>query len=430
MAENLNNLSVLREENQRLRLVVEELSILNDLARVISSTMSLDVVIENIIKRSVKATNCKQGMITLIDEEKPTGMRTLIRTLDSSTNHEQFHLNQNILGWMLINKKPLTCDDIRNDTRFSGVKFEEDICSLLCVPLLVKNRLIGILAMFNKKESKHFSEEDTRLLSIIAMQSAQILENARLYQEEQKKIAMDKELIAAREVQMSLLPKSLPQIANFQFAAITIPAKEIGGDFYDIVRVHDDVYEIIVADVAGKGLPAALLATLGKGVLCSQVIQHNSLVTQLKLSNHILRGSIPHKSFITLLLAAVEPMSRTVTVANAGHCYPLLFRNNSQTVDIVQVKGFALNLTDEHQCEVKAITMEPDDCLVLYSDGVDEAQSLTQEFFGIDRLTHVFLQYARSTAEMLLQKIIEEIRLFSKGVSQSDDITLFVIKAI
>lgn len=187
MTENSNNLSVLREENQRLRLVVEELSILNDLARVISSTMSLDVVIENIIKRSVKAINCKQGMITLIDKEKPTGMKTLIRTLDSSSNHEQFHLNQNILGWMLINKKPLTCDDIRNDPRFSGVKFEEDICSLLCVPLLVKNRLIGILAMFNKKELKHFSEDDARLLSIIAMQSAQILENARLYQEEQKK---------------------------------------------------------------------------------------------------------------------------------------------------------------------------------------------------------------------------------------------------
>jgi sigma-B regulation protein RsbU (phosphoserine phosphatase) len=426
----LDQLSNLREENIRLHKAIDELTIINDLSRVISSTMSLDVIIENIIKRVVKAVHCRQGMITLVDELTPNSMFTLIRTLDSTSNHQQFHLNQNILGWMMINKKPLVVNDFPSDSRFSGVKVEGEIQSLLCVPLLVKNRLIGILAMFNKKENNQFSEDDTRLLSIIATQSAQVLENARLYEQEQKKLAMEKELIAAHEVQMNLLPKSLPQIANFQFAATTIPAKEIGGDFYDIVRVHDDVYEVIVADVAGKGLPAALLATLGKGVLCSQVIQHNSLVTQLKLSNNILRGSIPHKSFITLLLAAIEPKSRTVTVANAGHCYPLLYNSKSRIVDIVQVKGFALNLTDEHQCEPKAIVMEPDDCLILYSDGVDEARSITREFFGIDRLMNIVQQHAQGAAEMLLQKIIDEVKLFSKGVSQSDDITLLVIKAI
>ena len=426
----MDQLSNLQEENNQLRKAVGELSILNELSRVIGSTMSLDVIIENIIRRAVKAVHCHQGMITLVDEITPNSMFTLIRTLDSTSNHQQFHLNQNVLGWMMINKKPLISNDFPADSRFSGVKVEGDVKSLVCVPLLIKNRLIGILATFNKKEDRIFTEDDTRLLSIIGSQSAQVLDNARLYELEQKKIVMDKELIAAREVQMNLLPKSLPQIANFQFAATTIPAKEIGGDFYDIVRVHGDVYEIIVADVAGKGLPAALLATLGKGILCSQVIQHNSLVTQLKLSNQILRGSIPHKSFITLLLAAVEPKSRTVTVANAGHCYPLLFRSNSQTVDIVQVKGFALNLTDEHQCEVKAIAMEPNDCLILYSDGVDEAQSITQEFFGVDRLINVIQRHARGTADILLQKIIEEVKLFSKGVSQSDDITLLVIKAI
>ncbi|MBA4313686.1 MAG: hypothetical protein C0417_13775 [Chlorobiaceae bacterium] len=426
----MENVEYLEEENRRLRKAVNELSTLNDLARVISSTIGLDVIIDRIIKRSVKALECRQGMITLLDELIPSSMFTLIRAVDSSPDHKQIHLNQNILGWMMINKKPLISNHFSTDDRFNGVKLEESINSIVCVPLLAKNKLTGIIAVFDKKEGMQFTEDDVRLLSIIASQSAQVLENSRLYEHEQKKNAMEKELAAAREVQINLLPKQLPKIDGFELAAITLPAKEIGGDFYDIVKTHDDVYEIIIADVAGKGLPAALLATLGKGVLCSQVIQNNSLVTQLKLSNRILRGSIPHKSFITLLLAAVEPKSRTITVANAGHCYPLLFRNNSRTVDIVQVKGFALNLTDEHQCEVKAIAMEPDDCLILYSDGIDEAQSITQEFFGVERLINVIQHHAQLDAEILLQKIIEEVKLFSKGVSQSDDITLLVIKAI
>lgn len=266
----MDQLSNLLEENFRLRKAIEELSILNDLARVISSTMSLDVIIENVIKRSVKAVCCQQGMITLVDEVSPALMFTLIRTIDSNSNHQQFHLNQNILGWMMINKKPLISNNFPSDERFSGVKIEGDINSLLCVPLLAKNKLIGIMAAFNKKENgKSFTDDDARLLSIIAGQSGQVLENARLYEQEQKRMAMEKELIAAREVQMNLLPKQLPNVSNFEFAARTIPAKEIGGDFYDIIKVDNLSYEIIVADVAGKGLPAALLATLGKGVLCA-----------------------------------------------------------------------------------------------------------------------------------------------------------------
>ena len=426
----MDQLSNLQEENLRLRKAIDELSILNDLARVISSTMSLDVIIENVIKRSVKAVHCQQGMITLVDEVSPTSMFTLIRAIDSSSNHQQFHLNQNILGWMMINKKPLISNNFPADERFSGVKIEGDIHSLLCVPLLAKNKLIGIMAVFNKKENgKFFTDNDARLLSIIAGQSGQVLENARLYEQEQKRMAMEKELIAAREVQMNLLPKQLPNVSNFEFAARTIPAKEIGGDFYDIIKVDNLSYEIIVADVAGKGLPAALLATLAKGILCAQVMQHGSLQTQLKQSNTILRSSIPHKSFITLLLATILPESRTVTIANAGHCYPLLYHNDRRIVETLTIKGMALNISDNLRCEERTITMQPNDCLVLYSDGVDDAQNITQEFYGTERMVNVIQSCAQDSADAILQKIIDEIEFFSKGVSQFDDITLLVVKA-
>jgi sigma-B regulation protein RsbU (phosphoserine phosphatase) len=426
----MDNFEYLEEENHRLRKAVGELSTLNDLARVISSTMSLDVVIENVIKRSVGAVYGEQGMITLVDEAPPGTMFTLIRSIDSSTNHQQFHLNQNILGWMMMNKRPLVSNNFPSDQRFLGVRIEGELKSLVCVPLLIKNRLAGILAIFNKKENADFTEDDTRILSIIASQSAQVLENARLYEQEQKKQVLEKDLVAAREVQINLLPKQLPQVVNFEFAARTIPAKEIGGDFYDVIKVDSSSYQIVVADVAGKGLPAALLATLGKGVLCAQVMQHRSLLTQLKQSNIILRGSVPHKSFITLLLGAIFPESRTMTIANAGHCLPLFYHHEERLVETINMRGMALNLADDLRCEERTLTLKPNDCMVLYSDGVNEAQNIMQEFYGVERLEAVVKEYGSRSAEGLLQHILDEIKTFTKGIAQSDDITLMVVKAI
>ncbi|MBI5476019.1 MAG: SpoIIE family protein phosphatase [Ignavibacteriales bacterium] len=422
--------SNLQEENVRLKKAVEELSLLNELSRVINSTTGLDVIIENIIKRSVKAVHANQGMITLIDEVNPNSMFTFIRTLDSGTNHKQCHLNQNILGWMMIHKAPLVVNNFSADLRFSGIKVEEKIESLLCSPLLVKNRLIGILAVFNKKDNGEFTGDDTRLLSIIASQSAQVLENARLYEQEQKKHAFEKEFVAAREVQMSLLPKRLPEIENFQLAAITIPAKEVGGDFYDIIKINDSLFEIILADVAGKGLPAALLATLGKGILCSQVMQHQSALTQIEQSNIILRSSVARKSFITLLIAIIQPTERSVSIVNVGHCFPLLYHHEENKVEVLDVKGMALNLADEIRCEERTLKMKPNDCMVIYSDGVSEAQNIAQEFFGDNRISEILKQNANNHPEIILRKINDAVKLFSKGVSQTDDITMVVLKAV
>ncbi|MBI1807811.1 MAG: SpoIIE family protein phosphatase [Ignavibacteria bacterium] len=425
----MDQLTQLLEENQRLRKAVDELSILNELSRVISSTMSLDNVIENVVKRSVRAVSGQQGMITLVDEIAPTEMKTLVRAVDSTTDHERFHLNQNVLGWMMINKKPLISNDIATDSRFTGVKVEGQFRSLVCVPLLVKNRLVGILAVFNKKDHGIFSDDDKRLLSIIATQSGQILENARLYEEEQKKMAMEKELIAAREVQMNLLPKHLPQVSHFEFAALTIPAQEIGGDFYDFIRMDDASYEIVIADVAGKGLPAALLATLGKGVLYAQALEHRSPQLHIRQSNRILRGSIPRKSFITMLLVVVQSASRSIVVSNAGHCYPLLFRYETKTVEPLTVKGMPLNFTDNILCEERTLVMEPNDCLLLYSDGASEANNGHQEMFGVDRLQEILADHGQRPTDQLLQTIVGELKSFSKGVPQSDDITLLAVKA-
>ena len=130
-----------------------------------------------------------------------------------------------------------------------------------------------------------------------------------------------------------------------------------------------------------------------------------------------------------MLLAVIDSRNRVITLSNAGHCYPILFRSRTRTAETLVVKGMPLNFTDNILCEECAITMEPNDCMVLYSDGVNEAQSSALEFFGDERIQSLVVQYAHGPAELVLQKIIDETKLFSKGVPQSDDITILVVKA-
>jgi sigma-B regulation protein RsbU (phosphoserine phosphatase) len=420
----------LQEENLRLRKAVDELSFLNDLARVISSTTNPEAVIEHIVKRSLRLVHAQQGMIIDMNEDAQAMAKTRIRVQDSSGSHHNLRLNERIRGYMYLNKKPLISNDMANDSRLGGSEAAgPDLTSLLCVPLLVKNRLIGILAVCNKKEGAKFTDEDARLLSIVAMQSGQVLENARLYEQERLKMEMDKDLIAAHEVQMYLLPRQLPQVPQFEFAAVSLPALEVGGDFYDFISLDEKTYEIILADVAGKGLPAALLASLGKGVLFAQALQHRSPKVQIRNGNFILRGSLPRKSFITMMVAVIDTESREVTIANAGHCFPLLYRAATKTAEFIQVKGMPFNFTEDILCEESSIQMEKEDFLVIYSDGVLEAQNPPGDFFGKERLCELVVQCAGCSAGLLLQKIIDEIKLFAGNAAQSDDITLVVMKA-
>jgi phosphoserine phosphatase RsbU/P len=135
----------LQEENSRLKRAVEELTILNDLARAIGAVHTSDEIMQTIIRRSLKAVTAEQGVITLVDRTTDDSMKTLVRTMVSSSEHQPFHLHQNLLGWMHINKKPLLINDLSSDQRFRGIKWDEAISNLLCVPLMVKSQLIGIL---------------------------------------------------------------------------------------------------------------------------------------------------------------------------------------------------------------------------------------------------------------------------------------------
>ena len=158
---------------------------------------------------------------------------------------------------MHLNKRPLLSNSPRADERFRGITWDPSIHSILCVPLMVKSALIGVLTAYNKKDDREFTEEDQRLLAIIAMQSGQVVENARLYEEEKKLLTMEEEVRLASVIQIELLPQEAPSIPHYDIAGTSIPAQQVGGDYFDFIPVEEFSLAVCLGDVSGKGLPAS-----------------------------------------------------------------------------------------------------------------------------------------------------------------------------
>lgn len=422
----MEQLAQLQEENQRLRKAVEELSILNELARVISSTMNLDSVIENVVKRSVKAVHGQQGMITLVDEQAPTEMKTLIRA-QSTSDHQQFHLNQNILGWMMINKKPLLSNDITNDTRFSGVKAEGDQRSLLCVPLLVKNRLVGILAIFNKKDRTDFTQDDQRLLSIIAAQSGQILENARLYETERSLLTMQEQVKLASKIQTDLLPQKPPNIPGYEIAGKSIPAQLVGGDYFDFIPMSDGRLAVCLGDVSGKGLPASLLMANTQATLRGQTLLTTSAKECIERSNTLLYQSTSDEKFVTLFYGILDLEKHTLRFCNAGHDNPYLLSNGKEPRRL-KTGGIVLSVMETFPYEEEIVSLEAGDMLVIYSDGIPEAMNSNQELYSDARLGELLKECRELSSSDVIAKVVAAARAHAGNWPQSDDMTMVVIR--
>ena len=252
-----NTLNRLELENRRLRRAVEELSVLNELATAIGGSRSSEEVIQQIVKKSVKTIGAEQGIVTIVDDTLADPSQTLVRTVSSSSEHTILSPNQSLVGWMILNKKPLVINDPHTDDRFGGTKWDPSIRSILCTPLLIHGQLLGVITLYNKKADDGFTDDDKRLMSILSLQSAQILEAARLYEEESLLTQIQEQLRLARNIQMRLLPEDMPDVPGYDIAGTSKPAQSVGGDLYDVVQVSDDYVALWVGDVSGKGLPAS-----------------------------------------------------------------------------------------------------------------------------------------------------------------------------
>jgi len=422
-----SGLRALEEENRRLRRAVRELSVLNDLAREIGASLDSQHIMSTIITRSLRAVRAEQGVITLIDRHADDGMRTLVRTEAGPHGGQALHVEESLLGWMQLNKRPLLIGDPPADDRFPGVRWDETVRSILCVPLLMKSELTGALTVFNKKGTDGFNEDDQRILSIVASQSAQVVENARLHEEEESLRRMEEELRLASEIQLGLLPDTAPRVPGYDIAGASVPAEMVGGDYFDFIRIDESRVAICVGDVSGKGLSASLLMANLQATIRAQALVQLHPQACLENANVLLsRSTDPHK-FATCFYAVLDADAHRLLHSNAGHEPPLLVSADGET-DTLSAGGLVLGFVEPLEYEEASVDMNPGDVLVVYSDGITDATDADDVPFGERRLRELVTGGRSDSAAGLIESIFEAVRQHEGEPGQFDDMTLVVVK--
>lgn len=300
------------------------------------------------------------------------------------------------------------------------------------IPLVIKQKIIGLLLFGLKHSGAQFAGKDIDLLIASANQTAIAIENARLYEEEAIKIRLDRELDVARKIQEGLLPVEVPKINNIDTAGIMIPAMQIGGDYYDLIKISDTQMFVIVGDVSGKGLSASFymskLQTMIR-LFCNETKSPKEILVEL---NQNITGNIAKQWFITLTIAFVDVAKRTIKICRAGHT-PII-KYSGGVINYIKPKGIGVGLEFgslfKDSLEEIELPLSPHDVFLITSDGINEAMNETNEFFGNERIVEILKQKSNNSSKEIVNSIIYSLDKFRGMKEPNDDITLVVLKVL
>ncbi len=236
------------------------------------------------------------------------------------------------------------------------------------------------------------------------------------------------ELEIAHEIQDSFLPNEMPNLAGYDIYAVNIPAKEVGGDFYDFIPISPHKIGITIADVSGKSIPAALFMAVSRSILRAKAIGNSSAAEVIRDANKLISDDSKSGMFVTLFYAILDLKNNVMEYVNAGHNPPVMFIREKGIMECLSTSGIALGAIDSMEFEEKKIDLESGDVIVFYTDGVTEAMNNKEELFGEKRLYKLIKTNSDLNAEEMVNKIKEAVISFSENQSQFDDITLMVIK--
>lgn len=297
----------------------------------------------------------------------------------------------------------------------------------LIIPMQIKGETKGLILLGERRSGLKYSETDIEFISSVGSLAIISIENANLFQEAIEKQKLEKDLELARNIQQNLLPSKIPQMKNFEIANINKSAKQVGGDYYDLIKLDEDKLLFAIADVSGKGVQAALLMANLQAFLQAVVKQNFPLAEATNLINDLVSGNTTMGSFITFFWGIIDDSNNELTFVNAGHNPPLLVRNG----EITKLKkgGMILGVMETViPYESETVKLQKDDLLILFTDGITEAMNKKLEEYTDERLEELVKKLEPISAQSTLEKIISDVNIFTGGAEQSDDITCLVIK--
>ncbi len=407
-----------RSADFELRYRVWELESLYDVGLSIAGTLDLESLADDILLKSVSLLNARSG--TLVVRRTGEDGAPFVRDFGSALVDGNLPLDLPD-GVLVLN------DRGERPGMLAGAQAEK----LLAVPIRSDGKGLGLLVVGDKENRKggidDFGEADARILSLFANQAAIALENARLHREAVEKEKIEREIELAASIQRVLLPSALPDVPGLELAGGNRPTRQVGGDYFDVLPLPDGSVVLCVADVSGKGVPAALLVSTVHAcvhlLLDGGGLDLPSLVA--RLNRHLYGFSVTRK-YATLFLARYEPATRTLRWVNAGHNPGLLLSGEGLT--LLESGGVPVGMLPGVTHPEERTSLAPGDLLVLYSDGITEANDPAEEEFGMERLTRLVRRGVSLPAAQLSASIFDEVSRFAAGQPQYDDQTVLLAR--
>ncbi len=402
--------------------LIQELFLLQRVAQRINSTLDLDTLLEDIVSDVAQTFGCSRSAVLLQDDQTNELVIAAVRgwTINYHLKGDRFKIGEyGIIGHVGTTGETYYAPDVTNDPYYQVS--EELTRSEVDIPLKSHGRLIGV---FNAQHNEFnaFSPARIQLFEALAGHIATAIENARMFQRERlEKERMSKELNEAQRIQLELFPGQAPALPSFTVTGLCLPCQEVGGDWYDYIPLPGGRLAVVLADVSGKGLGAALLMSSTRTVL--RLIAETGLPPGQVLSrvNNILLKDFPAARFVTMVYGIIDPKNNNLVFANAGHPHPLLVDSTGARF-CETASGLPLGFREGLYSE-QTVQLTPGSCLVLYSDGITEAMNSSLQQYGEIRLRdHVVLN------SVTTQSILDDVRSFTTGQSASDDLTVVMIQ--
>jgi serine phosphatase RsbU (regulator of sigma subunit) len=413
-------------------IVHDRLELLYRLSQAFNSSLDLDQVLERVIDEVIAATRAERGFIMLRAADGQLVFRAA-RGIDRKTIEEpKFEISRSIVESVAHDATPVVTSDALHDAQYQRRESVMNLRlrSILCVPLLHKGVVLGVIYVDNRLQAGIFTEKDLDLLNAIGASAAIAIENARLYQVAVEKGRLERELQVARSVQTSLLPGATPQIEGWEFAAWWEPARQVAGDFYDFIPAGGGQLGLVIADVSDKGMPAALFMALSRSTVRASVTAAATPTDGINRANRLLCADATDGMFVTLFYAQLDPAAGGLLYVNAGHNPPLHYNANADQLDLLTRTGMPLGVDDLGDYGQRSVQLASGDLILLYTDGVTDARNARGEEFGLKRLRDLVFEHRRAAASNVVAALTAALRDFTAAAEPFDDITVVAVKRL
>jgi sigma-B regulation protein RsbU (phosphoserine phosphatase) len=398
-----------------------ELESLYDLGLSLTGQLDISALADEVLYRSISLTDARKGTLLVLGER---GAAPLSRSVGGDILPPEA-----MRAWDLpAGESAINNDAARVPT--AGVQLA-DCQKCLVVPIAMPGRRLGVLAVADKESRDgrvlDFTPADARLLSLFANQAAAAIDTTRLHREALEKERIERELELAAAIQRQLLPRELPRIAGLELAGSTLPTRQVGGDYFDFFPLSGGRLGFVVADVSGKGIPAALLVSTVHAAIYLQIDASETIVDLVsRIDKHLQRFSATHK-FLTLFFGVIEPEANLLRFVSAGH-NPALLARRSGTIERLSATGVPLGLVPNGSWTEESVAFAPGDLICAYTDGFTEASNADEEEFGLERLEEELTGGLRLRARALSDRLFGAVADFAEGMPQYDDQTLLIVR--